>query len=101
VDKETKRAAIQMAYASSIGISMVIAIFGCLFLGVWLDRKLGTDPYLTLLFLLMGIVAGFRNMVLLIKRAGTDLKSVPKDKQPVTAGETSEANRKRPPPKKA
>jgi len=103
VDKETKRAAIQMAYASSIGISMVIAIFGCLFLGVWLDRKLGTDPYLTLLFLLMGIVAGFRNMVLLIKRSlkGTDLKSVPKDKQRVIKGVSSETNRKRPPSEKA
>jgi ATP synthase protein I len=94
VDKETKRTAIQMAYASSIGISMVVAIFGCLFVGVWLDRKLGTDPYLTLIFLLMGIVAGFRNMVLLIKRSL-------KDKQPVTTGVVSEANRKRPPPKKA
>ena len=101
MDKETKRSAIQMAYASSIGISMVIAIFGSLFLGVWLDRKLGTDPYLTLLFLLIGIVAGFRNMVLLIKRSGTDLKSLPKDKQPVTKGVPSEANRKRPPPEKA
>jgi ATP synthase protein I len=101
VDKETKRAAIQMAYASSIGISMVIAIFGCFFLGVWLDRKLGTDPYLTLIFLLIGIVAGFRNMYLLIKRAGTDLKSVPKNKQSVTTGIPSEANRKRPPAEKA
>ena len=100
MDKETKRSAIQMAYASSIGISMVIAIFGSLFLGVWLDRKLGTDPYLTLLFLLMGIVAGFRNMILLIKRSGTDLKRS-KDKQPVTKGVPSEANRKRPPPEKA
>ena len=100
MDKETKKAAIQMAHASSIGISMVIAIFGCLFLGVWLDRKLGTDPYLTLLFLLMGIVAGFRNMVLLIKQSGTDLKSVPKDKQTATTGVPGEANRKRPPPEK-
>jgi ATP synthase protein I len=68
VDKETKKAAVQLAYASSIGISMVIAIFGCLFLGVWLDRKLGTGPYLTLLFLLLGILAGFRNIYVLIKR---------------------------------
>jgi ATP synthase protein I len=68
VDKETKKAAVHMAYASSIGISMVIAIFGCLFLGVWLDRKLGTGPYLTLLFLLLGILAGFRNIYVLIKR---------------------------------
>ena len=94
MDKETKRAAIQMAYASSIGISMVIAIFGCLFLGVWLDRKLGTDPYLTLLFLLMGIVAGFRNMVLLIKRSL-------RDKQTSTTGVPGEANRQRPPSEKA
>ena len=79
MDKETKKSAIQMAYASSIGIAMVIAIFGCLFLGVWLDRKLGTDPYLTLLFLLMGIVAGFRNMYVLIKRSF-------KDEQPVIKG---------------
>lgn len=94
MNKETKRAAIQMAYASSIGISMVIAIFGSLFLGVWLDGKLGTAPYLTLLLLLMGIVAGFRNMVLLIKRSL-------KEKKPFTAGATGEANRKRSPPEKA
>lgn len=93
MDKETKRAAIQMAYASSIGISMVIAIFGSLFLGVWLDRRWGTAPYLTLLFLLLGIVAGFRNLFILIKRSF-------KDKQTVTTGIPSETNRKRPPPEK-
>lgn len=94
MDKETKKTAVRMAYASSIGISMVIAIFGCLFLGIWLDRKLGTDPYLTLLFLLMGIVAGFRNMYVLIRRSF-------KDEQPVITCVKSETHRKRPPPKKA
>jgi ATP synthase protein I len=68
VDKETKKSAIQLAYASSIGISMALAIFGCFFLGTWLDRKLGTEPYFTLLFLLIGIVAGFRNIYVLMKR---------------------------------
>jgi ATP synthase protein I len=68
VDKETKKSAIQMAYASSIGISMALAIFGCFFLGTWLDRKLGTEPYFTLLFLLIGIAAGFRNIYVLMKR---------------------------------
>jgi ATP synthase protein I len=68
VDKETKKSAIQMAYASSIGISMALAIFGCFFLGTWLDRKLGTEPYFTLLFLLIGIAAGFRNIYVLVKR---------------------------------
>jgi ATP synthase protein I len=68
LDKETKKSAIQMAYASSIGISMALAIFGCFFLGTWLDRKLGTKPYFTLLFLLIGIAAGFRNIYVLMKR---------------------------------
>lgn len=68
MDKETKKSAIQLAYASSIGISMALAIFGCFFVGAWLDRKLGTEPYLTLLFLLIGIAAGFRNIYVLMKR---------------------------------
>ncbi|MEK6655111.1 MAG: AtpZ/AtpI family protein [Thermodesulfobacteriota bacterium] len=68
MDKETKKSAIQLAYASSIGISMALAIFGCFFLGTWLDRKLGTEPYFTFLFLLIGIAAGFRNIYVLMKR---------------------------------
>ena len=68
MDKEAKKSAIRMAYASSIGISMALAIFGCFFLGTWLDRKLGTEPYFTLLFLLIGIAAGFRNIYVLMKR---------------------------------
>ncbi|OGP82279.1 MAG: hypothetical protein A2V87_03385 [Deltaproteobacteria bacterium RBG_16_58_17] len=68
MDKETKKSAIQLAYASSIGISMALAIFGCFFLGTWLDGKLGTEPYFTLLFLLIGIAAGFRNIYVLMKR---------------------------------
>lgn len=68
MDKETKRTVIQMASVSSIGIALALAIFGCFFLGRWLDRELGTAPYLTLLFLLLGIAAGFRNIYVLIKR---------------------------------
>jgi ATP synthase protein I len=94
LDKETKRAAIQMAYASSIGITMVLAIFGGLFLGSWLDRILGTGPYLTLLLLLTGIVAGFRNLYVLVRRYF-------KDEKPIITCIKSEPHRKRPPAKKA
>jgi ATP synthase protein I len=64
-----------MAYASSIGISMVVSIFGALYLGIWLDRKFGTDPCLTMLFLLMGVVSGFRNIYVMIKRSLNDEKT--------------------------
>lgn len=76
MDKETKQTAIQMARVSSIGIAMVIATFGCFYLGIWLDRQLETEPYLTLLFLLIGIAAGFRNMYLLVKRYVKDDKPI-------------------------
>ncbi len=76
MDRETKQTVIQMASVSSIGIAMVLAIFGCFYLGRWLDRHLGTDPYLTLLFLLIGIAAGFRNMYVLIKRYLRDDKPI-------------------------
>ena len=89
-----KKAAVQMAYASSIGIAMVLAIFGCLYAGRWLDVRLGTEPYFTLLFLLIGIGAGFRNIYVLIK-------TYFKDEQPLITSVKSETHRKRPPPKKA
>jgi ATP synthase protein I len=68
VDKETRQTAIQIASLSSIGIAMVIAIFACFFVGRWLDRQYGTEPYLTFLLLFIGIVAGFRNIYVLLKR---------------------------------
>ncbi len=67
--RETRRAYKEMAYFSSLGISVALAIFIGLGIGVWLDRKFETSPWLTLIFLLMGIVAGFRNIALVIKRA--------------------------------
>jgi ATP synthase protein I len=37
-------------------------------MGYYLDRWLGTGPWLTLLFLGFGIVAGFRNIFILTRR---------------------------------
>lgn len=72
--KQKKKATVvfEMAYASSLGIALVIAIFGSLFLGVFIDRKLGTGSIFTILFLVIGIVAGFRNYYVFIKRYLSD-----------------------------
>ncbi len=67
-----KKVMFQMGYASSLGIAMVIAIFGCLMIGLYLDRKLGTDNIFTPLFLLIGVAAGFRNFYLFIKSTFPD-----------------------------
>ena len=47
---------------SIVGLVLVISTaIGYLF-GSWLDRKFGTEPWLMLLFTLMGIAAGFIEM---------------------------------------
>jgi ATP synthase protein I len=69
MNKETRRAFKDLAYYSSLGISVALAIFIGLGVGVWLDRKFDTSPWLTLIFLVLGIIAGFRNIALVVKRA--------------------------------
>ncbi|UCE53896.1 MAG: AtpZ/AtpI family protein [Desulfobacterales bacterium] len=67
--KETKRSLRELAYYSSLGFSVSLAIFIGLAIGVLLDRRLNTSPWLTLIFLVVGIIAGFRNIALAIKKA--------------------------------
>ena len=66
--RETRRAYKELAYYSSLGLSVAFAIFIGLGIGIWLDRKFDTSPWLMLTFLIFGIVAGFRNIALAIKR---------------------------------
>jgi ATP synthase protein I len=58
---------------SSIGIALVVATVIGLAGGYYLDRWLGTSPWLTLLGLLFGIAAGFVNLFRSIKRAERSL----------------------------
>ena len=67
--KETRRTFKDLAYYSSLGLSVSFAIFIGLAIGVFLDRKFDTSPWFTLVFLVFGIAAGFRNIALVIKRA--------------------------------
>ena len=64
------RAIKDLAYYSSIGLSVALSIFIGLAIGVYLDRKVfNTTPWLTLIFLGLGIVAGFRNIGIAIKKS--------------------------------
>jgi ATP synthase protein I len=55
--------------ASSVGLELGLAVIIALLLGMWLDRQLGTQPWLMLLFLVLGLVAGFRNVLRAVARA--------------------------------
>lgn len=59
-----------LASLASMGIMMVASTFVGLAIGYYLDRYFGTEPWLTLIFLLFGIAAGFKNMYEQVKRYG-------------------------------
>lgn len=48
---------------ASIGTTLVACTVVGLSAGYWLDRWLGTGPWLLLLFLVLGIVSGFVSMI--------------------------------------
>lgn len=59
-----------LAYLASMGIAMVVSTFIGLAAGLYLDKWLGTKPWLTIIFLFFGIAAGFRNIYLMAKKYG-------------------------------
>jgi F0F1-type ATP synthase assembly protein I len=62
----------RIADASSLGLAFPIAIAIGYFFGRWLDGVFGTSPWLTILFSLFGIVAGFVNAFRVALRIGAE-----------------------------
>ena len=54
---------------STVGFALVVATVIGLAGGYYLDRWLGTSPWLTLIGLLFGIAAGFVNLFRSVRRA--------------------------------
>ena len=57
-----------IASASVVGLNLVSATFVGLLIGWWLDRWLDTKPWLLLTFLILGIAAGFKNVVIEVRK---------------------------------
>lgn len=62
-----KRASRAFAMASSMGFMMALSILLGYFIGRSLDRWLGTEPWLMVIFLLFGVAAGFTECLRVIK----------------------------------
>jgi len=68
--RETRRNLKELAYYSSLGFQVALSIVIGLALGVYLDRHVfDTTPWLTLIGLLLGIIAAYRNIGLAIKKS--------------------------------
>lgn len=59
-----------LAMLASMGIAMVVSTFIGLIIGIYLDRFFGTKPWLTIIFLIFGIAAGFRNIYEMTRKYG-------------------------------
>lgn len=59
-----------VAQVSSMGLAMALAIVIGLAAGIYVDKWLDTSPWGFFIGLFMGIVAGFRNIWIIAKRAG-------------------------------
>jgi ATP synthase protein I len=59
--EDTRKALKLVGLASTLGLTIVIATFIGLAVGLWLDKVFNTSPWLTVIFLILGIIAGFRN----------------------------------------
>jgi len=76
----------QLINASMIGIQLVISTFVGLAMGLFLDHYVmdkwigvHTFPWLSLIFLLLGIVAGFRELFRMATRPSDENESDKKD----------------------
>lgn len=68
--RETRRYYRELAYFSSLGFAVAFSIVIGLAVGVFLDQKVfNTTPWFTLIGLIVGIIAGYRNIGLAIKKS--------------------------------
>ncbi len=64
----TKPAGNGMGDAFGLAIDLAVAVGVGLFIGIELDHWLGTKPWMMLIFLILGVAAGFRNFYLFAQK---------------------------------
>ena len=68
MDEKDRKLIRLIGVLSTVGLTLVFATVVGLYIGLKLDAWLGTSPWLTAIFLCLGIVAGFRNLFVYAKR---------------------------------
>ena len=58
----------QLLQASTVGLNLVFGTFVGLAMGYGLDKLFNTSPWFTIIFLILGIIAGFRELVKMARK---------------------------------
>lgn len=61
----------------AVGFQLAATVVGGLFLGSWLDKKLGTLPWLTITGLVIGSIGGFYNLIRILNWKSQRTSGVP------------------------
>jgi ATP synthase protein I len=69
MDEDLKRTIKALGLISTIGIAMALSIGLGAFIGHYLDKKFESQPWFLFIFLGFGIIAAFRNLYILYKKA--------------------------------
>lgn len=71
--KKHKSVYMTLALISQLGISIIVPVFLCTFIGVKLDEKYGWST--TIPLIVAGVLAGIRNAYALLKQASKTIES--------------------------
>ena len=76
LDKKEKRTiAYMISLVTQIGISMIVPILLCTFIGIYINKHID-KPIIVLIFIMIGCITSFRNVYVLIKSTfASDLKN--------------------------
>lgn len=69
MDEETRKMVRILGHLSTIGMAMAISVILGVLIGFYLDDKFNTEPWFFIIFLGLGIVAAFKNLHKLYKKA--------------------------------
>ena len=82
-DEEDKDKSVykQLFNASTVGMALVSGMLVGGAIGYFLDKWLGTSPWLLFIFLIFGFIAGVKNAIHYMKKAGIPLEDIRDDKE--------------------
>ncbi len=69
MDSETKKMFRTLGFISTVGMAMACSIGLGVLIGYYIDKKFNTEPWFFFIFLIFGIIAAFKNLHLMYKKA--------------------------------
>ena len=81
-DKQDRRELFrELGKFSALGLELAIAVILGLAIGYYLDKWLGTGPWMTVIWMAIGFAAGLRSLFRAALRSGKDLEKDEEDKR--------------------